>query len=73
MRDDTKNGCVADYMSPRTAFFFQQLMKSSRVVMKFDLYGTLMINRRNRVLIVFHLYSCSKHKLSMILMAKIML
>ena len=39
--------------------------------MKFDLYGALMINRRNRVLIVFHLYSCSKHKLSMILMAKI--
>ena len=73
MRDDTKNDCVADYMSPRTAFFFQQLMKNSRVVMKFDLYGALMINRRNRVLIVFHLYSCSKHKLSVILIAKIML
>ena len=41
--------------------------------MKFDLYGTLMINRRNRVLIVFHLYSCSKHKLSMILMAQTLL
>ena len=73
MRDDTKNGCVTDYMSPRTAKFFQQLMKKSRVVMTFDLYGALMINRRNRVLVVFHLYCCSKHKLSMILMAKIML
>ena len=41
--------------------------------MTFDLYGALMINRRNRVLVVFHLYCCSKHKLSMILMAKIML
>ena len=62
LRDETKNGCVAEYMSPRMAFFSAT-----------DLCGALMINRRNHGLIVFHLYSCSKHKLSMILMAKIML
>ena len=32
------------------------LSKTSRMVMKFDLYGALMIDRGNRVLIVFHLY-----------------
>ena len=37
------------------------------MVMKFDPYGALMINCGNRVLIGFHLYCCSKHKLSMIL------
>ena len=39
--------------------------------MKFDLYGALMINHRNRDLIVFHLYRRNKHKLSMIFMEKI--
>ena len=33
------------------------------MVMKFDSYGALMINRSNRILIVFHSYCCSKHKL----------
>ena len=34
--------------------------------MKFDPYGALMINRSNRILIVFHLYCCSKHKLKLL-------
>ena len=38
--------------------FFWQLMKKSRMVMKFDLYDTLMIC--NGILIVFHSYCCSK-------------
>ena len=37
--------------------------------MKFDPYGALMINRGNRILIVFHLHSCSKQCLSKILKA----
>ena len=41
------------------------------MVMKFDPHGALMINCGNHVLIVFHLYRCSKHKLSMILMANV--
>ena len=41
-----------------TASFFWQLMKKSRMVMKFDLYDTLMIG--NGTLIVFHSYCCSK-------------
>ena len=40
--------------------FFQRLVKKSRMVMKFDLYGALMINRSNHILMVFHLYCCSK-------------
>ena len=32
--------------------------------MKFDPYDVLMINRGNRILILFHFYCCSKHKLS---------
>ena len=51
--------------------FFHGLMKKSRMVMKVDLYGTLMINRGNRILIVFHLYCCSKHNWSLILIANV--
>ena len=36
---------------------------------KFD--GALMINRGNRILILFHLYCSSKHKLSTILVATV--
>ena len=36
-----------------------------------DTYGTSMINRSNPVLIVFHLYWCSKHYLSTILLASV--
>ena len=32
-------------------------MKKSRMVMKLDPYGVLMINRGNRILIVFHLFA----------------
>ena len=46
-------------------------MKTSRMVMKFDPYGVWMINRGNHILIVFHIYCCSKHKLSSILVANI--
>ena len=41
------------------------------MVMKFDPDGALMINCGNRVLIGFHLYCCSKHELSTILMANV--
>ena len=51
--------------------FFQQPMKKSRIVIKFDPYGALVINRGNRILIVIHLYCCSKHKLSRILVANV--
>ena len=39
--------------------------------MKVDSYGTLMINRGNRILIVLHLYCCSRHKGSLILIANV--
>ena len=39
--------------------------------MKFDWYGALMINCGNRILILFHVYCCRKHKLSMILIANV--
>ena len=51
--------------------FFHGLMKKSRMVMKVDLYGTLMINCGNRILIVFHLYCCSKLNWSLILIANV--
>ena len=38
-----------------TANFFQRLMKTSRLVMKFDPSGELIIYRGNRSFIVFHL------------------
>ena len=37
------------------------------MVMKFYLYGTLMINHGNRILILLHFYCNSKHELSTIL------
>ena len=43
--------------------FFQWVMKKSRMIMTFDPYYALMINRGNHILIVFHVYCCSKHKL----------
>ena len=46
--------------------FFQRLMKKSRMVMKFGPYGALMINRGYHILIVFHLYCCSKRYLNLI-------
>ena len=41
-------------------------MKKSRMVIKFDPYCALMINRSNHARIVFHFHCCSKHKLSTI-------
>ena len=41
------------------------------MVMKFDLHGTFEINRGNRIFILFHLYCCSKHKLSTVLIANV--
>ena len=38
-------------------------MKKSRMVIKFDPYCALMINRSNHARIVFHFHCCSKHKL----------
>ena len=49
--------------------FFQWLMKKSRMVMEFVLCGALIINCGNRILILFHLYCCRKHKLCTILKA----
>ena len=42
-----------------------------RMVMKIDSYGMLMINRGIGILIVLHLYCCSKYKLSTILIANV--
>ena len=39
-------------------------MKKSRMVIKFDPYCALMINRSNHTRIVFHFHCCSKYKLS---------
>ena len=47
-----------------TASFFQGLMKKS-----FHPYSASEINRSSRILIVLHLYCCSKHKLPTILVA----
>ena len=42
-------------LSTKASFFPpKRLMKKSRMVLKFDPYGALMINRGNRILIVFH-------------------
>ena len=41
-------------------------MKKSRMVIKFDPYCALMINRSNHTRIVFHFHCCSKYKLSTI-------
>ena len=43
-------------------------MKKSRMVIKFDPYCALMINRTNHTRIVFHFHCCSKYKLSTICM-----
>lgn len=46
--------------------------KNPGMVTKFDPYNPLMIlNRGNRILIVFHLFCCSKHKLFTILTANV--
>lgn len=50
--------------------FFQQLMKGSRMVMRFNLCGVLMIYQGNCILHVCYLYCCGKHNLSTILIAK---
>ena len=55
-----------NYLST-TASFFQQPMKKSRI----DSYGAMKINRSSRILIVFHLYCCSKHKLSTTLITNV--
>ena len=39
--------------------------------MTFNPYGALVINRGNRIWIVFHLYCCSKHKVSTIHIANV--
>ena len=47
-------------------------MKKSRMVMKLDPYVVLMINRDNRILIVFHLFAAIKIlTLSTILVANV--
>ena len=46
-----------------------QLTKKSGMVAKLDPYGTLMINHGNCILIVPHLFWCSKYKLSAIFIA----
>ena len=46
-------------------------MKKSKMVMKFDPYGVLMISWGNCILIVFHLNCYIKHKWSTILMTSV--
>ena len=41
------------------------------MVLKFDPHGALMINRGNRISIVFHIFCCSMHKLSTIPLANV--
>ena len=43
-----------------TASFISTLMKKSKMTVKCDQYSALMINRSNRISIVFHLYCCIK-------------
>ena len=43
--------------------------KNLGMVTNFDPYSALMIDRGDRILIVFHFFCCSKHKLSTILIA----
>ena len=54
-----------------TASFFNEWWKSQETIRKLDPYGALMINRTKRILFVFHLYCCSKHKFSTILGANV--
>ena len=53
--------------------YSQLLMKTSRMVIKFDSYGTSFINRDIGILIVFHLYCCSKNKLATILISNVVI
>ena len=53
--------CLSSLLPPDNGQFFQQPTKKSRMVVKFDPYGALVINRGNRILIAIHLYCCSKH------------
>ena len=43
------------------------------MVVKFNPYGALNINRGYRILIVLNLYCCSKHELSTIFLANIVI
>ena len=47
-------------------FFLSDLWKT-KMIMIFDPYGALVINRSNRILFVFHLYYYSRHKLKLLL------
>ena len=54
-----------------TSSFFQRLMKKSRMpVLKFAPYGALMINRGNRILLLFH-YTAEAVSIHTILMANV--
>ena len=55
-------------MSPTASFFSEWWKSQVLMIMKFDPYDALMINRGNHILIVFYVYCCSKHKLSTILL-----
>ena len=48
---------VPNYQPLNNGQFFERLMKSQERS-RIDLYGTFMINHGNRILILFHLYSC---------------
>ena len=56
--------CLNSLLPLDNGQFFQQPMKKSRMVIKFDPYGALVINRGNRILIVIHLYCCSEYKIN---------
>ena len=64
--------CLSSLLTLDNGQFFQQpIMKKSRMVIQFDPYGALVINRGNRILIVIHLYCCREYKLSTILVANV--
>ena len=57
-------------LSMHNADFFSGRWKSQEWS-RIDPYGTFMINRGNRILILLHLYCCSKQKLSKILIMNV--
>ena len=51
-------------MAQQPVFSVTDGMEKSGMVMKFDLHGALMINHGDHILILCHLYCCSKYVLS---------
>ena len=63
--------CIRDSYSLSTTASFSVTDKKVKNCHEIDTYGTSMINRSNPVLVVSHLYWCSKYNLSTILLANV--